>query len=400
MSRLLDRMRGVVWTRELITLAGAVFINNFGQGLLGGASMNFFIHTLGLSGAQVLWLEGIRELPGLGLMFIAALTMRIALCRRGTLALMIMGIGYILYGVANSYITLLIVAVIASLGMHMWMPVLPSLGMAMTTKDRSGRVMGAVQSVAALAALTGMGAVGILSRLLQSWPLNVYYFAGGACILVASLVLTRLPCTLGATKAVQPRMLLKRRYWLYYVLTFFEGSRKEVLGTFVTLVLVQNFGLKVYQISTLLVISGALNFVSAPYLGYLIDRYGERRMLSLSYAGLTLGCICYGLIHELWLLVPLFMSIKLLILLGMGLSTYVNRIAPPEELTPTLSAGISINHVTSVAMPLVAGALLPLIGYSGVFIGTAALIALSIPFALAMRGARPPLLQPESAAAD
>ena len=81
----------------------------------------------------------------------------------------------------------------------------------------------------------------------------------------------------------------------------------------------------------------------------------------------------------------MLLVIKLLVLLGMGLSTYVNRIAPPEELTPTLSAGISVNHVTSVAMPLVAGALLPFIGYEGVFLGTAGLILLSIPFALSIR---------------
>jgi hypothetical protein len=81
------------------------------------------------------------------------------------------------------------------------------------------------------------------------------------------------------------------------------------------------------------------------------------------------------------------------VMFGMGLSTYVYRSASPEELTPTLSAGISINHVTSVAMPLVAGALLPIIKYEGIFLGTGALVLLSVPFALALRTSQSPVSQ-------
>ena len=77
------------------------------------------------------------------------------------------------------------------------------------------------------------------------------------------------------------------------------------------------------------------------------------------------------------------------IVMSMGLNIYVHEIAPAEELTPTLSAGVSINHVTSVAMPLVAGLLMPIIKYNGLFIMTGGLIAMSLPFALAMRMRRP-----------
>ncbi len=39
-------------------------------------------------------------------------------------------------------------------------------------------------------------------------------------------------------------------------------------------------------------------------------------------------------------------------------------------------------------MPLVAGAVLPLVGYEGIFLGAAALILVSIPFVFAMEGNR------------
>lgn len=107
MKGLWQKSETTIWTANLILLASAVFLQRFGEGLLWGSRTNFFIDTLGLRGGQVLWLEGIRELPGLGLIFIAALTMRLPLSRRSAAAVFIMGVGYALYAVVNSYMALL-----------------------------------------------------------------------------------------------------------------------------------------------------------------------------------------------------------------------------------------------------------------------------------------------------
>jgi MFS family permease len=400
MQRLWKGTRALDWSRELIMLAVAVFFMRFGEGLLGGARTNFFVDTLGLTSGQVLWLEGIREIPGLALMFIAALTMRLPLSRRAAVAVIIMGLGYGAFVLVQSYTALLLVAVLASLGMHMYMPLHSALGMCLATKETSGRVMGVLASVGSLAGIVGMGGVFVISSLAQEMSLRTWYMLGALVILGAAVLMLRLPKYVGYTQKKPPRMLLSPRYWLYYVLTFFEGSRKEVLGTFGTLVLVEQYGLRVWQISALLVTSAVINFVLAPRLGWLLDRYGERTMLSVSYIILALCCLAFAFVSQVWMLALVLITIKLFIVLGMGLSTYVNRIAPEEELTPTLSAGISINHVTSVAMPIVAGALLPLIGYQGIFIGTAGLIGLSVPFAMSLRVAKTTLAADEVAVAD
>lgn len=400
MKRFLPRFGATFWSGNLILLASAVFLNQFGQGLLGGVRTNFFVDTLGLSGGQVLWLEGIRELPGLGLMFIAALMMRLPLSRRAAISVFIMGAGYALYVFVHSYAALLAVAVVASLGFHLWMPLNSALGMCLSGKDKTGRVLGTLSSVRALASLVGMGIISLVAKLFESVPLGAYYITGGAFIVVAAFLIAGLPTDIGATEAEQPRMLLKRRYWLYYILTFFEGSRKQVLHTFGTLVLVESFGLKVWQISLLLLASSIVNLVTGPYIGHLIDRFSERVVVSASYVVLVLCCLGFATLHSVWILVILLIMIKLMVMFGMGLSTYVYRTTPPEELTPTLSAGVSINHVTSVAMPLVAGALLPIVKYEGVFLGTAVLIALSVPFALALRASKPAVPQVGLAAAE
>lgn len=366
-------------------LAVSAFISAFGQGVFGGARANFFVDTLGLSGTQVLWLEGLREIPGLLLIFIAALLMFFPVAKRGAAAMFLMGLGFALYATVQSYAGLILIAILASMGNHMWMPLPGVIGMSLAPRENSGQVMGVLRSVGALAAIAGIGLLALVSLLAPSLSLRVYYIVGGCLIMVAGLMLLRLPDDIGAPPEKRVRLLLSRRYWLYYVLNFFEGSRKQVLYTFATLYLVDQFQLPVWQISTILLVSAITNLFLAPVLGSMVDRHGESKMLTISYALLVLFCLCFGFVNSPLLLAILVVAIRAAIMLGMALSTYVNRKAPEEELDPTLSAGISINHVTSVAMPLVAGSVLPLIGYKGVFIGTAVLIALSIPFAMALK---------------
>lgn len=374
-----------IWTSSLILLAYSIFLRSFGFGIMDGARTNFLIDTLKLSGGQVLWLEGVREIPGLVLMLIAALIMRLPLSRSLTASIYIMGIGYALYAAIHSYTMLLLVVVISSIGLHMSMPLHSSLAMCLTTKDRVGRVLGILSSVGALASIAGISTIMIISKLMGSLTLRAYYIAGAALIILSGILISRIPRNVGATEIVPPRMLIKRRYWLYYVLILLQGSGQQVLDSFCTLLLVRNFGLKVWNISLLLLISSVMSMGAGPCIGRLIDRVGERKTVSPSYMLLALCCAGFALIHNILILGILLIAIRLLWIFSMGLSTYVRRISPPEELTPTLSAGISINHITSVTMPLIAGWLLPTIGFESIFLGTAVIIAISIPFALSMK---------------
>ena len=394
MQRIRCRFDVTTWTSNLVLFAVAVFLVRFGQGLLGGARINFFVDTLDLSAGQVLWLEGIRELPGLGLILIAALTMRLPLPRQGALALLLMGIGYALYAFVGSYSVLLAAAIVASFGFHLWTPLHSVIGMSLSTKENTGRVLGTLASVGSLAAIAGMGAISLVSRLFESISLSIYYPVGGTFIVLSALLLVRLPTDIGSTEVKPPRILLKPRYWLYYVLVFFAGARKLILNSFVTLVLVQDFDLKVWQVSTLMLVSSCLNLLIAPYLGSLIDRLGERITTPVAYLVLALCCLGYATIHNMWFLIALWILTRLVMPLGMGLSTYVYRTAPSEELTPTLSAGVTFDHISSVGMPFLVGALLPVMQYEGIFLGMTVLILLSIPFARALRVRVPSVPQP------
>jgi predicted MFS family arabinose efflux permease len=370
------------WGHDLVLLAITVFLARLGQGLLRGVSTNFYLDIVGLSGKQVLWLAGIREIPGLSLVAIAALISRWPLSRRASAALLLMGLGYGLYALVNSYAALLAVAILGSIGFHNWTPVQSALGLALAKKEHSGRVLGTLASMGSLASLVGMGLTAALAAAL---PLRFFYVLGGVAMVVGGLLVSRIPANVGESRTVQPRVLFRKRYWLYYVLTFFEGSRMQVFGAFGTLVLVENYGLTAPQVSLLLAVSGIVNFVLAPRLGHLLDIVGERTMLAASYVALALCFAGYATVHNVLFLALMLIGINLLVTLRIGLSTYVNRIAPEEEVAPTLAAGVSVNHITSVSMSLVAGTLLSIVGYEWLCWGAAAVIMLSVPFALGIR---------------
>jgi predicted MFS family arabinose efflux permease len=385
------------WSLSLLTLAATVFLSRLGEGLLTGASTNFYIDILGLGGKEVLWLAGIREIPGLSLMFIAALIMHLPLSRRAAISLLLMGLGYGLYATVHSYTALIAMALVASLGFHTWMPLESTLGLALTKKEHSGRTLGTLASMGSLASIIGMGVTAALATTL---PLRAFYVIGGLTIAIGGILVSRIPREVGEQSRAQPRMILKWRYWIYYVLIFFEGSRMQVFGTFGTLILVQNYGLEARQISLLLAASGIVNFVLAPRMGRLLDVVGERIMLSVSYVLLALCFVGYATVHNVWFLCSMLIGINLLVTLRIGLSTYVNRIAPAGELAPTLSAGVSVNHITSVSMSLVAGTLLSIVGYEWLCWGAAAIIMLSVPFALAIKISVPPALRSEPSTAE
>lgn len=374
-----------MWSRNLALTAMAVFFMRFGEGLLGGARMNFFVDTIGIDGGQVLLLEGIREVPGLLLVFIAALTMHLPLSWRAAASAAILGLGFMAHALVNSYTALLAVAVAASFGLHGYQPLHPALGMALATERTRGRVLGVLASVGSLAGIAGMGALALTSNVLRDISLRWFYVIGGGFIIVSVVFFLRLSKDLGTTHQKQPRLVFRRRYWLYYALTFFEGTRKEVLGSFCTLMLVERFGWKVWQLSPLLLTSAVLGLFLAPYLGGLVDRFGPRYALAGSYAVLALSALGYAFIPNAAILAGLYVVIRLAGIMHLGVSVYAHQIAPTEEVTPTLSAGVSINHISSVAMPLLFGVLIPIIGYTGVYLGSAVIITISVFFALMIR---------------
>ena len=63
---------------------------------------------------------------------------------------------------------------------------------------------------------------------------------------------------------------------------------------------------------------------------------------------------------------------------GIALTTYAHKISPADELKPTLSMGVTMNHFAAVAAPLIGGLVWMQFGYQVIFFSGAALAFISL----------------------
>ncbi|MHB9155495.1 MAG: MFS transporter, partial [Endomicrobiales bacterium] len=137
-----------------------------------------------------------------------------------------------------------------------------------------------------------------------------------------------------------------------------------------------------------------------PWLGRAIDRYGEKAVLAGEAVALVFVCLGYGLSKSLFgpgaaLVIAscCYVADQLLMSAGMARATYLKKIAvTPQEVTSTLTAGVSLDHVFSITIALCGGLIWKAAGYEYIFL-MGALIALANLF-FALQVSTPPSKAP------
>ena len=366
-----DRRRGRLF------LCGAVAAVGFSLALQMGMNANFLSQDLKFTGAQLGILEAFRESCGIWALGVLALLAGFAepLVGAAMLALFAVGIGG--YALVPDFFWVIVASLVWSQGLHVWMPLPASLAMGLAEPGRVGLRLGQVQSAGAAGFFAGLAAGYVLTRLgVAIRPL--YYAAAVAGLLAAA-------CCLGIPRAIRtegPRMVLRRRYGLYYLLCFLEGWRKQIFICFAPFLLVQKYHT---PLTTILILNGIVQIVgcvTGPAAGRLIDRIGERRVLVFYYACLTAFFVGYAFVDAPRVLYVLFVVDSSFFVFAMALNTYVNRLVPAGERTPTLSMGVAFNHAAAVAMPLVGGVLWVTLGSRWTFLAGTFAAALSVLVAL------------------
>ena len=374
-----------------MSLCGAVFCLSAALGIQMSLFYNWSYDTLHIRPEQLGVVESFREFPGLLIFLISALAARIAEPRLGGLALMMFGVGLAAYTRVNGMVSLIMISLFWSAGLHTWMPLSSSIALRLAEEGKQGRRLGQVSAAGSLGTLFGMGIV----RALAGWAhYDVCWYAAGVMAIAAGVIILRVS---GGKSATRPRFVFKRKYSVYYGLTLLEGCRKQVFITFAVFILVKEFDSSLKAISGLMILNNALGFVLAPKVGRLIDRIGERRVLMTSYTllvGVFLGYAFFGNIYALY---AMYILDSLLFLTAVGNSTYLKKIAEPEDITPSLATGVTMNHIAAVAVPVTGGLMWQTFGYRPVFIGGAVVVLLSIFCANRMRiPAAPKPVEPES----
>lgn len=359
--------------RGLRALGLAVAAVGFAMAVQGGLNFNFLVEEFGISGFEMGLIEAVRETCGIVAFAFLAILAGLAEPLIGMAMLLVLAGGLGSYAFVPTYFWVVLMSVVWSQGLHVWMPLPNLMAMSLAEPGRTGHRLGQVGSAGA-AGLAGGLAVALLLSLLKV-PMRPMYILAAAAAAVGAVACLGIPRDI---KTPGPRLVLRSRYSLFYLLSFLEGWRKQIFICFAGFLLVKNYGT---PRSTMLMLMGLVQIIgwlTAPRVGRLIDRIGERRVLVFYYSCLTAFFLCYAAIPNRWALYALFVIDNAFFVFALALTTYVNRIAPRTEHTATLSMGVAMNHVASVGMPLVGGILWAQLGYQWPFLLGALAAAASI----------------------
>lgn len=378
--------------RNLALFFAGVAAVGVSSGIFDTSFNNFLSDTYHLQAAARGVVEFPRELPGFlvaglsGALFFLP-EHRLTVVAMAVLAIGLFGLAYL----APTYALMLLFMFLYSAGQHLFLPLQNALGLAMAREGRPGERLGQVASLSTAAAVLGSGVVWIGSEYLHLTYRGLFAIAGTAGLL-AVLLFLGLQAPDGISRE-RPRLVLKRRYGIYYALNVLFGARKQVFLTFGPWLIIKILGQPVSTIAKLWLVAAVLGVAVRALLGRAIDRLGERRILVAE--GVIVVLICLGYAFGPWLgrgSVPLWSASvcyvvdQLLFAVSMARSTYLFKIAERrEDVTPTLSLAVTLDHAVSMTVPFFGGLLWAAFGFQYVFLAAAALALVYLAVALRVR---------------
>jgi predicted MFS family arabinose efflux permease len=195
------------------------------------------------------------------------------------------------------------------------------------------------------------------------------------------------------TRIKRRRFYFARKFHKYYMLEVFYGARKQIFITFAPFVLIRYYGAPTSIISLLLGICAVFGAIFSPLMGRLIDRLGYKFVMVTDTLLLVAVCILYGFAHRIFPVNVAFLVVcvnyvldSIISLASMASNVYVQSIASSqEEITATLSTGVSVNHVISILIALLGGYIWDAVGIEALFTLSAVLGIINSIYAATIR---------------
>jgi len=367
----LGRVRSPVGLLKLMT-----FAMPFSFGVWMALFNNFAIEQSGLNGAHIGVLQSWREVPGFLAFGAVFLLVVIAEQRLAIWSLIILGVGTALTGWLPSFSGLLVTTMLMSVGFHYYETMKQSLALQWFSKEEAPVQLGRLISIGAASSLLAYGWVWAALQVLHLPVAWVYAFGGGVTVIVALLALVMFPQY--ESKVPQTKKLvLRKRYSLYYALVFMGGGRRQIFVVFAALMMVERFGFGADEVALMFLMNGLLSMWLAPKIGGLVARWGEKKALTVEYIGLILVFLTYSIVEWAPLAVVLYMLDHVLFAMAIAQKTYFQKIADPADMASTAGVSFTINHIAAVVLPALMG-LLWLVSPSWVFILGAVMAVISL----------------------
>ena len=319
---------------------------------------NFVVEEAGFDGVAIGWLHTVREIPGFLAIGVIALLILIREQTLGLLSLVMLGCATAVVARFPSYEGILMTTIISSIGFHYFETIKQSLLLQWISKDKAPQLIGWIVAIGSGASLLAYGVIIAGWKVFHLSYNTVYLVAGGATVLIAAFCMVAYP-KFEAPDPQKAQMVLRRRYWLYYVMQFLSGARRQIFMVFAAFMMVERFGFEVHEVTALFIINFIANMIFAPMMGKAVSVFGERNALLFEYFGLTIVFLAYGGIYFFgWgvlLAAALYIVDHLFFALAFALATYFQKIADPADIAPTAAVSFTINHIAAVFLPALLG---------------------------------------------
>ena len=385
-------MQDEVFQKRLKT---AIFIfvvisafTGFYTGIIDSILANYFKEAYAITAEQRGFIEIPRELPGVLSLFVITAFSFLRDIRTAIIAQVFGVIGFIVLGLFHpTYGVMLIFIFIGSMGQHMFMPLGDSIGLSLSNRDNMGRVLGKFNSIKmAFGMLAGIVCflgfrVGFFHF---TTPVTVFIVCALA-FLACAILLFAMHAQIGAeveSKTDVSKLIFRKEYIRYYIICALYGGRKQIMYVFSPWVLIELLDFKADAMSILGVVGCFIGIFFIPLIGKMIDKIGCRNVMIVEAACFIVIYVLYGMISkwanegDLVLTAATLVFVYLLNIIdrmtaqfSMVRSIYMKSIAiVPEDVTPSLSAGMAIDHVLAIVGATVCGVVWDVLGPEYVFV--------------------------------
>ncbi|MCG9558835.1 MFS transporter [Vibrio kanaloae] len=315
---------------------------------------NFVIEKANFDGADIGLLQSVREIPGFLAFTVVFVLAFIREQRFMLVSLAMLTVGTAITGLFPSLTGLLMTTILMSTGFHYFETLKQSLSLQWLSKEEAPEMLGKMISVGALASLITYGSIWVMLELLNfrfSW---VYGITGGIGFILVLVMTFGFPEF--QTKTPQnKKLVLRKRYWLYYALTFMSGARRQIFTVFAGFLMVEKFGYSAADVTLLFLVNYLFNFLFAKRIGKFIGVVGERKALIFEYVGLIGVFVGYGLVQSAEWAAAFYVVDHLFFALALAIKTYFQKIADPADMASTAGVSFTINHIAAVVIPVVFG---------------------------------------------
>ncbi len=364
-----------------------------GIGLSGGVLSNYFKEAYNVTAYQRGLIEFPRELPGVLALFIIASLSLFSDIRISLVAQAFSIIGIITLGFFTPPFTIMLIFIfINSLGTHMNMPLRDSIGLDIASHKNLGKTMGDYKGV-----YTGFTMIssfivfiGFRFKFFSFITKTKWIFLLSAFILSIVFILyiileKKMDHKVKSSKKI--KFIFRKEYKYYYILTTLFGVQKQIMIVYGPWILIEILNKRADTLAILGIIGSFVGIFFIPALGKWIDKFGIKKILYFDAVSFILVYLVYGILAtgfstgKIGLVgIPVLIAYLLFILdrmsnqMGMIRTLYLKSIlVKNEDMTPTLSLGLSLDHVVSIICAYLGGLVWMAFGPQYIFFSVAIL---------------------------